>query len=387
MLLSCRTVLRQTAEGNHEVNLHQSLKVCHIKKSLKHVCTCHRSCVLQMFHLLDHGSISATWTTKSESRRMPCSSCRFPSQSFPRCTAAFLDAAINNPQITALVFDLLHFVFLWTTKFLSYVCEDLLHCSRHCLAILPNCGGSEQTWTTGNLFRSRNRFLRAGVRVSICVPHLRVCMHYCGTWSPVTVSVYRDGCRYFGRLWQRRTGAGLVFGHLPVIRQRAPSCLLSTRLPPASRASLEWPSETVTVHASTLGTRPAVSLSFARGGRLPKVRVPSVDTLFPRGLNTRTDWLTVTRLPVSRMLRTIWPSLHRMCRSTQNSQKRAHRWSVAVCFLTPYRANIEPPLFGPSGPCYEQTEPRASCALERGARACLFLRGAILTVVERVWHS
>ena len=84
---------------------------------------------------------------------------------------------------------------------------------------------------------------------------------------------------------------------------------------------------------------------FRASGRRLNVGVPLVETLFLRGLNTWTDGLTVTRLyfhtlsrnsavliserstvtllQVSRMHRTILPSLHRMCCSTQNCQSKA----------------------------------------------------------------
>ena len=115
----------------------------------------------------------------------------------------------------------------------------------------------------------------------------------------------------------------------------------------------------------------------------------SVEALFLRGSNTLTDGLTVTTLlfhalsrtfdvstadmsavtqqPVSRMLRTTWPSLHRMCCSTEGSWRRAHRSNMAVSFPLPsgeHRNSTLRTLLK----CW--IEPRTSCLLEQGACAC-----------------
>ena len=117
----------------------------------------------------------------------------------------------------------------------------------------------------------------------------------------------------------------------------------------------------------------------------------SVEALFLRGSNTLTDGLTVTRLlfhalsrtsdvstadmsavtqqPVSRMLITTWPSLHRMCCSTEGSWRRAHRSNMAVSFPLPSGEHRNKHS-SDSPDMLDQIEPRASCLLEQGVCAC-----------------
>ena len=62
---------------------------------------------------------------------------------------------------------------------------------------------------------------------------------------------------------------------------------------------------------------------FRASGRHPNVRISSDETLFLRGMTTRTDGLTATKLHVSRTLRTIWPLLRRMCCSNRTSSEQS----------------------------------------------------------------
>ena len=100
---------------------------------------------------------------------------------------------------------------------------------------------------------------------------------------------------------------------------------------------------------------------FRASGRHPTVQIPLVEALLLNGSNTRTDGLTVTkllfhalsrtsdvsvsekkattRLHVTRSLRTIWPSLHGLCCSNQNSQSRARRSGAAISFQLPWRTS------------------------------------------------
>ena len=79
-------------------------------------------------------------------------------------------------------FDLIHFVFLWTTKFLSHVCED---CPKPDSVWRYGQIVRDQMLIDGALCRSRNKFPRAGVRDRICVSHLR-------TWCTVLIPIHRD---------------------------------------------------------------------------------------------------------------------------------------------------------------------------------------------------
>ena len=88
---------------------------------------------------------------------------------------------------------------------------------------------------------------------------------------------------------------------------------------------------------------------------------------------------------MSRMLRTIWPSLHRMCYSTQNSRSRAHQTGAAVSFQTPFgRAANHHSSDSPD--MLEQIEPRASFAPRLVNVLVSFLR-RVSHCVERVWHN
>ena len=82
-------------------------------------------------------------------------------------------------------------------------------------------------------------------------------------------------------------------------------------------------------------------------GRHPNVWVPLVESLFLRQTNTgadgqrlRTHASGVTKLHWSRMLRTTFPTLHRLCCSNLNFWSRAHRWGAAFSFP----ADITPAL-------------------------------------------
>ena len=111
-----------------------------------------------------------------------------------------------------------------------------------------------------------------------------------------------------------------VLLHVIRLRPRSP-----TRLPPASRASLEYREG-----QQSPG-------SYIRNER-------SSEFLFrPAGRHLSVDGSTVTRLRVSRKCRTIWPTLHRLCCSSQSSQSRSRRSGAAVSFQL-LRANFKPPL-------------------------------------------
>ena len=81
-----------------------------------------------------------------------------------------------------------------------------------------------------------------------------------------------------------------------------------------------------------------------RVGRHPNVQVPLVEALLLRGLNIRVDGPTPTRPHGSRMLRTTWPTLHRLSCWDQNSQSNPHR-SGAAFLSNSLQEDIDPPLF------------------------------------------
>ena len=108
---------------------------------------------------------------------------------------------------------------------------------------------------------------------------------------------------------------------------RPGSCLRPTRLLPASRCSWSDRYNSDGLHFNTWNVGNSESLFRAAGGH--------PDVLGPRDLTTRTDGSTVTQLHVSRMFRTIGPSLHRLCCSNQNFQSRARRSGAAVSFRLP----------------------------------------------------
>ena len=55
-------------------------------------------------------------------------------------------------------------------------------------------------------------------------------------------------------------------------------------------------SEAIPAHASSTRNEGSGEFLFRASGRHPNIRVPVVETLFLRGLNTRTDGLSVTKL-------------------------------------------------------------------------------------------
>ena len=82
---------------------------------------------------------------------------------------------------------------------------------------------------------------------------------------------------------------------------------------------------------------------FRPSGHHSRVSTSSIEAAFLRGLTPQTDRSTVTRTRVARMFRIIWPTLRRMCCSSQSSQSRARRSGAAVSFQPP-GANFKTPL-------------------------------------------
>ena len=93
---------------------------------------------------------------------------------------------------------------------------------------------------------------------------------------------------------------------------------------------------------------------------------PRSETLFQKDVTIQTDGLIVTQLPVSRSLRTIWPSLRRMCCVTRNSQTAAHRSGVAASSPLPFGGHRTTTLRSHTLlACWKKDQPRASRVLER----------------------
>ena len=100
---------------------------------------------------------------------------------------------------------------------------------------------------------------------------------------------------------------------------------------------------------------------------------------FFRGLTTQTDGSTVTRLHVSRMFRTTWPTLNRVCCSS--GANKAHLVDRARLFpANSRRADFKPPLFRlglnwkkkKATSCFVCARHNVNRAKSRAQRVCLF---------------
>ena len=90
-------------------------------------------------------------------------------------------------------------------------------------------------------------------------------------------------------------------------------------------------------HPSSLRSSDSLKKHTLGSGRRHVLDGFTVTRLLFQALSRNSDVLiseklAVTQLHVSRTLRTIWPSLRRMCCSIQRSRRRAHRWSMAASF-------------------------------------------------------
>ena len=125
-----------------------------------------------------------------------------------------------------------------------------------------------------------------------------------------------------------------------------------------------------------------------------------IGAAFLRVLTTQTDVSTVTKLYVSRMFRTIWPTLHRVSCSNQSSKSESRRSGATVSFQLPsgklQTTTLQTRIYltrwkKKKGHLVLQVYSRQHNLGEtKGARACLFLllfflRRVILIVWEGMW--
>ena len=73
-------------------------------------------------------------------------------------------------------------------------------------------------------------------------------------------------------------------------------------------------------------------LFFESSGRQPNVSTSSIAAAFRRGLLPQTDGSTVTRLHVSRIVPTTWPTLHRASCISHISQSKCRQSGAPVSF-------------------------------------------------------